>query len=357
MNQLDPVVGGLDYATYNGKHYWALGPMPAVVLSPLVNIFPLDGSNTIAKHLQGIVQIIVVLASTLFVYRIARLEKHTVIDSFFFTLLFYLSSTALHTFLVSFSWYFGNTLAGIFSLAAYYLYRKNSDVASGIVLSMAVLTRLSSLLLLFFYFTNNYLHHRKNFLTKSFNIAGPVVISLVYLGLYNFARFGDPFNTGYHLQASREFTVQLERLGRFNIRSVLNNVYYYFISAPLAVTDEITNYHLIPPYIKANTQGTSVFFINPFLIKILAMGKKLTNKQNLPYTLTIGIFMGMLLLLPSAGYLNYGGRYLNEVLILIFVLLLRSFSRQTIQLRYYFLLLASSLINLYLITGIYYPQY
>lgn len=103
---------------------------------------------------------------------------------------------------------------------------------------------------------------REGWLRTVFEFSLPLLLAAVLLGLYNFARFGDPLNNGYLM--ANQALLNPEH-GSFSWRYVPRNLYQYFLRLPEVVWEGW-------PYLRLTDHGLSLVATTPALLLLLRPG-------------------------------------------------------------------------------------
>jgi hypothetical protein len=102
---------------------------------------------------------------------------------------------------------------------------------------------------------------RGAWLRTIFEFSLPLVVTAVLLGLYNFARFGDPLNNGYLM--ANQALLNPEH-GSFSWRYIPQNVYQYFVRFPQIESGW--------PYLRLDDHGLSLLATTPAVFLLLRPG-------------------------------------------------------------------------------------
>lgn len=118
-----------DTVFFDNKHFWPLGPFPAVLLIPFVWI---TGIFNIFFY-QGYVLVPIALITFWVIFRIARRIGFSPQDSFFWTYAFGFGSVYIAALFLSHSWYFSHSIVVLLLFLALheYLYKKRFWLIGG----------------------------------------------------------------------------------------------------------------------------------------------------------------------------------------------------------------------------------
>jgi hypothetical protein len=294
-----------DTAPFDGHHYSAMGPLPAVLFIPLAwaGIF----------H-QGIISFFGSLAVFFQCSRLAKMGRYSVDDGCWFALAFCFGTSFVGVAALATS----NHLAHIFVVLLLFLAINEYESKSrlwlvGGLIGLAMATRAPAGLNIFSFILIT-CFRVATFREKSAKLVKLLLPFLAVgsiLAAYNFARFQNPLESGY--------TYQLNGFG----------VPYSAWNVPGNTAGPVVSLSNIPQHLwillfglpSFRGIGTSVLLISPFLAYLLRVDWNLTNKL-----IAIGILPVLLLDLAfrSTGFEQMGYRFSLDFLPFVFWLLIRS---------------------------------
>lgn len=303
-----------DSSYYNGKYFWPLGPLPAILMMPFI-------FTGLAK--QEYLAIILHTITFLSLYFLACKNGLNKIDSLWFVLAFFAGSIYLSLGHYPSPWFLAQISAFAFSASAIYTFLcKKSYFWSGFLLSLSGLCRtttypLSIFFLLIIIRSKETNKQKINQLTRFFL---PILISILILGLYNYSRFNSPFESGYkHQQVNKRVAPQIDK-GIFSLSHIPSNLYYFLIKSPEPVLENNSPGSVIYPYLHVNPWGMSIFFTSPIIILLFFLNLKKNEVQNAIFTIIITLIP--ILTYYGIGYYQFGFRYALDVYPLLFLLIL-----------------------------------
>lgn len=337
----------LDLVYFQNHYYLYWSPFPAIILIPFIAIFGTDFSDVIFNILiasvnVGLVAQLLRVASRLGIIHVSK-ELRALLVVFFTvgTVHFPLAPIGkawMTSQLVSFS------CVAFTYIASMSLSGKKAWFLTGVGLSCAMLTR--NHLVFTGIFPIIYLIYRDRNLARLklaknlFISIMPLLMALLFLFAYNFARFGNPIENGiqYHLM-SNFFREDYERYGMFNIHYVPINLYFQYIFYPF-------------PWRNESAIGGSLFLMSPLFfgifISIFNAQKKWVFWALLGSILITTI---PILLLMGTGFYQYGPRYTLDFTVplllltaigvekwkpsIIFVLVLISIIQYSVEMHYW----------------------
>jgi len=227
----------IDLSVFNGNYYLYMPPFPAMLLMPFVAIFGVGLNDVIytiiiASVNIGLVAKLLRAACDVDFIRLTKSQRAVLVFFFAFGTVHFTLAPFGKVWMTSQLIGFGCTLLAY--LAAFTLRGSKAWFFTGLALACAMLTR-NHLVFVGIFPAAYLLYQQKPWENKNlirFLAAGalPLFIALgVYL-LYNYARFGNPFDIGYHYhQMADFFRSDYETYGLFNIHYVPINLYYQYI--------------------------------------------------------------------------------------------------------------------------------
>jgi hypothetical protein len=339
------------------KHYWPLGPLPAVILMPYVAV----AQYIFTEVDQALPQIILVGAIGIIVFLLARKLSYRKIDSLFLSLAFCAGTMFLPIAFESSSWYFSHvvTVIALF-LAIYEFYSRKRYWLIGTYLGLALLTRLTAAIGVIFFalelFFNSNLSRKKKVRSLLLLIL-PLVIAFAGQCLYNYARFGNPLESGYGISLLTDPTISANRqYGLFSLKHVPGNLFYMLVRSPVRVLADDVSRILKFPYIQADIWGMSIFYTSLYLLSLFLFKYKEWTSKNLIVTI-------VLISLPIITYYGIGAtqigyRYALDFMPFVFLLFMREYksTHERLSGRMIAAILVSCLFNYYIFFATYYLQ-
>ncbi len=338
-----------DAALYKNRQYWPLGPFPAILLMPFVYIF--------GDHIrQGYLLFFLNLLNVLLLIRIAKKISGNLTKSIIISFAILFSTAYLGIALIPWSWYFaqivGFTLT-LLSLEAYFFNR--SWLIIGIYLALAFITRISLIFTVIFFILNlSYCDLSKKIKFKNLTLLLlPIIISLILIGIYNSARFGNFLETGYSMQEWNSGPVVANRtLGVWSLIHIPANLYTMFLKMPEPIF--IPGTHIMQfPYLRVDGSGLSILFTSSIFIWILFSNWK--DKRVKFAGITTLLMMFAIFGSFTNGGWQYGYRYAIDFYPMLFIALLYSF-KKNVSYKFLTLAIAGFLINLYFINMVFYSK-
>lgn len=338
-----------DTALFNSRHFWPLGPLPAVVLMPFVFVAQRLGF----LFSQAYLNIIFVLLTTYLVFRLAIHYQFTKAESWWWVLAFGISSPFLAIALIPYSSYFSQSLTTLllFVFLWEFVNKKRFlilGLLSGALLATRLTAGISVLSFSLIFLLLGKIPWTKK-LSELSRYSAPVFVTVVLLMLYNFFRFHNVWETGYNLQLLGNDLFQTRNYGIFGLIHFPGNLYYAFLATPWPVFKDNLSHVLKFPYIIPDRWGMSLFITSPYLIYLFTF----KYKDSLSTILLVSSLISALVIFSyyGIGVLQYGYRYALDFLPLIFVLLLKNYKEKYGRLSETFKILIgiSAMVNLYLI--------
>lgn len=338
-----------DSVFFNGHYYWPLGPLPALILMPLVGL----GNTWHGYFYQGYLNFFLVILIAYLVFRLARRVKFSAVDSSYLSAAFVFSSMFLGVALISSSWYFAQTITVLLLFLALleYFSRKRYFLI-GLIFGLVLLSRVTAFIGIIFFLLDILWDKNTSYQAKLKNIfkLGLVpIICCFLLFTYNYARFGDSFDQGYRGQIlSDGFTADKINYGLLNFKYLPRGAYYSLINMPQPVFNSTTHV-LVFPFVKADPWGMSLFLTSPYLLYLFFV--KIKDKQALALLSVSGLVWLTIATSFFIGSTQFGFRYALDFMPLLFTAFILTYKNQRDRLSsaLQVLIIVSALLNLYLL--------
>ena len=301
-----PLTNWADTAPFEGHHFSVFGPLPAVLIMPLV--------WTGYFH-QGQLSFVVSLLVFYLCFQLARRFDYSHNESCWFALAFCFATSFVGVAALPGSTFFAHVLAVMFLFLAINEYegRGRLWVVGGLI-GLAMASRAPAGLNILFFSLAIILgvgpiRERMTGLAKLLLPFSPVV---GLLALYNFARFGNPLESGYSYQLNgfgapyADWNVPGNTPGPpLSLRYIPDHLWIFLFGLPS--TDAV---------------GTSVLLISPFLGYLWLVRRwDLTNKL---IVVNVVVVLVAVLAFRSTGFEQMGYRFSLDFLPFVFWLLMRS---------------------------------
>ncbi len=310
-----------DVAFFKNKYYIYFGPVPAILLIPIVAIFKEPPS----QHILGL---IFILLDLFLLYKIAKKLGMKRQNSFWLSLFFVFGTIFNSLGLTNITSYQVQIIAASFLIFALYeFFHRRRWLLIGIFLGLAGATK-PTLYLATTFFAIELIH--SNLQMKMHNtliLIIPILISILFLGTYNFLRFDNFFETGYSYQTTMEIGLQeAAAKGVFSLEHIPGNLYFLLFKGPEPVRANQNNYLLKPPYLKADLWGMGIFFTSPLFLYIFL--SKLRQKYVLNSWITISLMLIPTLTYFGIGLWQFGYRYAVDFYPFLFIILTSVFKEE-----------------------------
>jgi len=324
--------GMTDIVLKNGRFYWPLEPLPAVLMMPLAPFIAED-------NLQQVGQILASLALLGLAFLVARRCRFSDDDAVLLACLFGFGSMVIGAISINGPWYLGNTVAAVCVLAAVLETRgRNRPWLVGILAGLAGLSRLTAGIGAFYFILLELLARRgrREKLRRLAAIALPALAAIALAAAYNYARFGGWFDTGHRdhflLPEGRE-AWHVARYGLFSLVYYARNFYFYFLKLP-----ELYGWlPLVHPY------GVSIFVVAPFFLYAWTADRR---RPEFAAALLASIApFAVYLTYFTTGFWQFGSRYVLDILPYWYLLVLIAFERSGLRRRHRLMIAASAALN------------
>lgn len=312
-----------DYALFHERVYVYFGPLPAILLTPLVLLFG-------QRFPQEALMPVFVVSSLFLLYRLARLSGLKKPNCLWLATFFIFGSVYLPLSITSISSYQTQIIGVTFLLLALheFLTRKRW-VLIGLFIALAGLTRQTLFLAAVFFFLE-ILRGREQIKIKlktELLLLISLLVAFILLGFYNFARFENPFENGYAYNATKNPIYTASRSeGFFSLKHVPGNLFFFLFKGPEPIRQDNLSYILKPPYIRVSEWGLSIFLTSPLFIYLLLA--RLKEKYNIISAfLTVIAMLIPVLTYAGVGVWQYGYRYALDFYPFLFLILLSIFQK------------------------------
>jgi len=307
-----------DTLPIDGSVYLPFPPGPAILLLPFVAIWGTDFSQTQFCAFLGAVNVLLFWQLLVALKVSGRAQALAVLFFAFGTVHFYCASNGG-------VWQYNQIAAVFFMLIAIMLLIKKAPLPLvAAAFGFAVISRSPTLLAAAFFFYYMYRQHNERFtisaLTERAWLKDVALFTaaLVPLGvltiLYNYARFHDPFNSGY--QAVYETYVHSDI--KYNYyRSLFPHAGHFNLFDPRNIPLHLHSLFLMPPqvhsdfpFFRASPYGMSIVLTSPAFIYAFLVKRK---SALVPASwLAIGLVATLLFMHYSQGWVQYGYRFLLD---------------------------------------------
>jgi len=339
-----------DLVPYHGLNFWALGPFPAVVLMPAVQLAQWCGVTLTEAPFHFAVGLLVFTLA----YALARKFRFSSADARLLTLGFCLASPFLGVWLIPWSWFFAQVITTVLLLLAIYEWQDKKRLwLIGLLLAAVLATRFTAGVGVIYFILAISLSAAplKHKFGQLLQLCLPIFIAAGLLGLYNFARFDSPFETGYSWQTQVPAAAQARDYGVFSWQHVPGNFYYLLLNGPHPVFADAMSHVLTFPYVRPDPWGMSLLITSPYLLYLFLT--RVQDRQSKLLWVTILLILLPLLLFYGSGYFQFGYRYALDFFPWVFLLLLHQYSlkRHSLSLGFKLLLILPAVWNIYLLSS------
>ncbi|MBI2020353.1 hypothetical protein HYS94_02930 [Candidatus Daviesbacteria bacterium] len=348
--QAQSFIGGkLDISAYwdtvykDGKYFWPQGPFPSLILIPFQLIY---GPN----FDQFVMQPILVIILSLLLYQLARLKNFEPSSAIFLTYVFLFASQIVRIIVEPCYSYFAHVVTMVLLTALLLEFEsKKRPLFLGLLLAAIIATRISASLI--FIPIIYYFYSKNNNTSRFMNITlfiNPILLSIFLLLIFNQVRFQNPFDNGYATNNVGDYLAGLRNIGVFSIQHIPSNFYYYFLISVQPVIGYST--HLVYPFLTYSPYGLSFFIVAPFFLYAF---KSLKSQKIIIRLYWLVILLTLLILLSyySNGWVQFGPRFLSDVMPILYLLLLVSLKAPRLTQNQIIFIILSSLLNIYLLIG------
>lgn len=317
-----------DLVNYNGKYFLASPPVPALVLLPAVAIWGTGTDEVRISMLMGAIN--VALVWILLGRMNVKGWKRPLL-----TILFGFGTVHWQVAVTGTTWFFAEIVAVFFLLLCLieYFGRKRAALI-GLLLGLAALSRLPVVVGGIFFLAMLY---KYGGIRSPLKFIVGLALPLAFYGYFNYARFGNPLQTGYELHSySSYFAADIDKYGMFNLNYIPKHLYTLLLMPPQYVSDF--------PFFKPSPEGMSILLTTPAVL--YAVKAKFSEPANRWLLLSmVGILVPTILWF-STGWVQFGYRYSLDFMPFLLVLIVAGMGK-TITKKMIVLLVISVAVNLW----------
>jgi hypothetical protein len=324
-----------DTIAVGASRYIPFPPGPAILLLPFVAVWGTAFSESQFAAALGAVNV-VVFWQVLVALGVSRRTQALVVPFFAFgTVHFYCATQGA-------VWQYSHVAAVFFMLIAVLLLLRNAPLAlTAFVFGLAVISRSPTLLAAPFFLYYVYRQHSERLTVAGLTdrawlkdvaafAAGLAPFGLVMIG-YNYARFHDPFNSGY--QAVYETYVNSDikysyyrslfpdaaQFKLFDVRNIPLHLFTLFLMPP--------QFHADWTVFRPSPYGMSVLLTSPAFVYAFLVKRKTELKP--ACWLAIGLVTALLFMHYSQGWVQFGYRFLLDFAPFLLILTALGFDDNT----------------------------
>jgi len=326
---INPPAFRYDLSQHQGNVYLYWGPVPAIVIMPMMIIFGQNLSDFSYTALFGAINVFLM---SLLITKFSSLVKNKLSnkDIILLTLFFAFGTVNFAVSVVGRVWFTSQVISltpfliSLILLVEFLSSKKPfSFIISFLFLLAAAGGKLTYLLYIpmhiYSLFLNGFsIKKISHYLTTLFLLT---CLFLSVYGFYNYKRFNNPLETGYNYQTENsEFAYLREKYGRYNFHYLTTNIKYQLLN-PLGFDSHF-------PFIQPNLKGNGLFITSPLFLFIFWKVRK-TFKNKYCRLLILGVLpvFLQLMLFYGTGASQFGARYLLDlipILILIISMQIKS---------------------------------
>jgi hypothetical protein len=295
-----------------GKIFLPFPPMPSLVLVPLIKINPAITQQSVSVFIGAINAVLVFILLSKFTSSVNALRL---------TLFFSFGTVAFWSAIVGTTWYYAHTVAIMFMLLSLISFKNKKDFLAGIFFTLAVLSRYP-ILMGGIFFLLELLRERRRL---ALFICG-AFFSIPAQFLFDYLRFGSPFETGYvtvykdYVTSSYPYTLMqlispgAKYFGYIDPRNIPLHL-FTFLFYPPVITESLK--------ITPSPYGMGILFTTPLLL--LALKPHL--KDRLQRNLFIGaLFVALIDFMHyMQGWVQFGYRFVLDFMPFLLIILALKF--------------------------------
>jgi hypothetical protein len=300
-----------DVVRWNGHVYLPFGPLPALLLVPFLPL--IDSGMPLV-----IVGYVFTILNVFLFYRVLGSAGVDDDRRRWMTLVFFAGTPYLGVLLVGISTYFAQIVATTFLLLAMLeLGGKGRGARIGVLLGAAGASRMTAIFTLPYFVYTGYRERPSRMRWLMVTAAG-LAIPMAILAFYNYARFGNPSETGFGMALLYDRALYAARdAGLFSLVHVPKNLFMMLLKGPDAVGGDaaaITRF----PFIQPSRWGMGLFFTSPALIYAFMADRKDPRVR----ALWLGVISTVIPIVCyyGIGFVQFGYRYALDFMPLLALL-------------------------------------
>lgn len=361
----EPIERFIDLVYKDGKFFWHLPPLPAILLIPFVWF----GQIFHAPIYQWYLNVPFGFGVFIVCYKIAKKFRFSRTDALYTAFAFVFASVYHQIAFIGWSWYLSQSITTfLIFLALYEYFTRKRWWFIGIIFAAILMTRPTAAIGVIFFIasilfgvhatraTETPPNHKKKYghsyiLRSVAKLVLPCILAFTLLLAYNQARFGNPWESGYAL--TNNFAnpgTEMQKL--FSSEYIPENFYSYFLKIPdlvLVKSIGIVNDFIIfvIPNIKVTHPGISFFIVSPIFLWLLhaSWRKRLIQCAALP----IIILLPLVLSFWGTGWNQIGPRYTLDFLPFAWIILLTAFPDAKLSRNAKIVIVVSAYFNFFLL--------
>lgn len=335
-----------DLTPFTGYWYVPFPPLPALLLLPWVAVSGVAQVNTVL--FAAVMGALNVALAFLLLQALTRRgwTQLCATDNVWLTILFGAGSVQWYMATQGTVWFVSQICTVTFMLAAaWFAVARRSALLAGTALGLAMLARPN--VALFYPFlagvglellkAEQPKRQLRRWLSWCILMALPMIVSLVGLLGYNYARFQNFTDFGYtHANVAPRVAGDLMAYGQFNVRYIPHNLWAMLLSGP--------TWNARDQSISPNPDGMSLLLVTPALIYLVWARKK--TPLVIGAWAAVALMVIILLLYYNTGWMQFGYRFSLDFMTPVLVLLAIG-AGQHVNSLMRFLIILSVLVNLW----------
>lgn len=320
LNLISPPANRFDLSEYQGRVYLYWGPLPAILLLPLIVFYGSGLSDKLYTAFFGALNVFIFYFILLKLRKLVK-GKIGLNEVILLSLFFAFGTVNFAASVVGRVWFSSQVLslttylASLFFLVDFLKKKKNWFWAIFFWVT-SWFGRLAYLLTFPLYLGAIWLsdlpRKRKAFYLLTFLLL--TILGLSAYAFYNQSRFGSIWETGASFQAEAgRFKILKEKWGAYSFHYLPPNLWYQFFK-PIS-------FQTMFPFIKPNGMGNGIFLTSPLFLLLIYAFKTSFKKLKIIFLAGAAPAMIHLLFFYGTGYFQFGARYLLDVIPLLILVL------------------------------------
>jgi hypothetical protein len=324
-----PPAWGYDLIRYHDYWYVAQQPLPALLLMPIIQVLGIN-------HVSDVTLAVLCGAlSVMLADHILRVTTPDLTTERRNLLVVFLALGTVHFSLsvMGTVWFLGQIVTIVFVWILIWAAWRNQPLWAGASLGLILLGRpsivpgaiLSAIGIWHLCHLRVSWQCRTTFLTRLFI---PFTAAVMFLGWYNYVRFGSPLETGYaYIQEAADIKQRFMHYGNFSLAFLPENLFIAVLKPPLIHLHCLSQACAI---FEPHPLGMGFIWTSPVLLYgLLALRQKeREQKQNILLAVSTGLALLPSLLYHNPGSAQFGYRFLLDGLPFCMILLARGIKNQ-----------------------------
>lgn len=295
----------LDVIKFQGKIYLPNPPLPSILLIPFVAIWGIAAEQIRISMLIGAIDIALV-------WVLLGKMKVTGAMKVGLTLLYGFGTVHYSSAILGTIWFYAHIVAELgMLLALIEFFGRQRFLIIGFAMGLAFLSRQATIIGSLFFIGWLLVSRPAAWRKKILKYLVGLLPSFLFQSWFNWARFGNPFESGYLLQNwySSVQSPEITKYGFFNLHYIPKHLRLVFTQMP----DRLSRF----PFFRPSSEGMNIWLTTPAFFSLLATEWK--KKANYLAGISSLLIAIPAILYTATGWVQFGYRYVLDFLPFIFI--------------------------------------